>query len=76
MDEHNPANDDGMPNGLNQGPASAAVALLAVNFAFWPVYAPFGPDESPWELKHMWVIVPMTASIILGSVSLFLLESQ
>ncbi len=71
MTENNRTNGDAIPNGLIQGFASAAVALLAVNFAFWPVYAPFGPDESPWEPEYMWVIVPMAASIVLGSVALF-----
>ncbi len=71
MNENKPTCGDAIPNGLIQGLASAAVALLAVNFAFWPVYAPFGPDESPWELQHMWVIAPMVASIVLGSISLF-----
>ncbi len=70
MSENNRKNDP-IPNGLIQGLASAAVALLALNFAFWPVYAPFGPDESPWETEHIWIIGPMAASIVLGSVSLF-----
>ena len=71
MSGDNRINGDPIPNGLIQGLASAAVALLAVNFAFWPVYAPFGPDESPWELEYVWVIGPMATSIVLGSVSLF-----
>ena len=56
-------NDDGIPNGLIQALASAAAVILVINFAFWPVYAPYGPDESPWELKHMVVVAPLFASV-------------
>jgi len=64
-------NDDGIPNGLIQALASAAAVILVINFAFWPVYAPYGPDESPWELKHMVVVAPLFASVSTVFLSLF-----
>ena len=64
-------NDDGIPNGLIQALTSSSAIILAINFAFWPVYAPYGPDELPWELKHIVVAAPLFASVITVSISLF-----
>jgi len=64
-------NDDGIPNGLIQALTSASAVILAINFAFWPVYAPYGPDELPWELKHIVVAAPLSASVITVFISLF-----
>ena len=64
-------NDDEIPNGLIQALTSASAVILVINFAFWPVYAPYGPGEAPWELKHIVVVAPLFASVITVALSLF-----
>jgi hypothetical protein len=64
-------NDDGIPNGLIQALTSASAVILVINFAFWPIYAPYGPEEPPWELKHIVVVAPLFASVSTVFLSLF-----